>query len=125
MAIVAWDMRGVRSGPLFQNLTGGMIEMAQLDALMHQHLMEIQAQRPDLIAEDIVVMEEYSIHRSFRRGSTTQARNKGVSEADINTANQWRNHERAGGRRPGSTMMEHYSQIQMLVPTLVRYSRAL
>lgn len=54
-----------------------------------------------------------------------QAPNQGVSEPDINTANRWENHERAGDRKPGRSMMEHYSYVYHLFPTLLRYSWAL
>lgn len=125
MLIVAWDRRGVRAGPLFQDRNGEVIDMGKLDGIMHKYLLEIQSERPDLIPKEVDVVNEFSFHRSLRRGSTTQARNQGVSEADINTANRWRNVERAGGRKPARSMMEHYSQIHHLVPTLVRYSQAL
>ena len=69
--------------------------------------------------------EEYSIYRSLRQGSTTQARNKGVSELDITTDNIWRNNERTGRIRTTTNMVEHYSHIQMLLPILLRYSKAL
>ena len=41
----------------------------------------------ELIGKDLVVEEEYSIYRSIIWISTTQARNKVVSELDTNTAN--------------------------------------
>lgn len=103
--IVAWDMRGVRQGPLFQDGNGGVIKMATLDAVMHKYLINVQAEDLSLIPADVDIVEKFSLHQSLQRGSTMQARNKNVAEADIVTANRWRNVERAGGRRPGRSMM--------------------
>lgn len=123
--IVAWDMRGVQSGPLFQNHRGSIMDMGAMDAILHEQLLGIQSKHPDLIPSDVNVVEQYSLNRSFWQRLTTQARNQGVSEPDIVMANRWRNTEKAGGRKLCRSMMEHYSEISQMIPTLVCYSQAL
>lgn len=94
-------------------------EMAILDRLQ-----QVQNQG-DVIPSGVSVYEEYGISRSFRRGATTEARNRGVSEKDVDLMNRWRNVESAKGRKPRLSMQDHYSDIRMLVPALIRFSQAL
>ena len=89
--------------------------------ILHEFLEELINSKKKLIGKDAVIEEEYSICRSLKKGSTTQARNIVVSDLDIATANIWRNTERTGGIRATKNMVEHYSQIQILFPTLIRY----
>ena len=42
------------------------------------------------------VYEEYGLSRSFRRGSNSEALNRGVKELVIDRNNRWRKEERAG-----------------------------
>lgn len=102
-------------------MNGDVLDTGELDRIMHCYLVQIQVERSKLIPKDIVGEEEFYLHHSLRRGFTTCARNQGVSEVDINTASRWQNHENAGGRKPGRNMMEHYSQIIHLIPTLLCY----
>ena len=95
-------------------------EMAILDRLQL-----VQEQGNNLIPSDVMVHEEYGISRSFRRGATTEARNRGVSANDIDLMNRWRNVESSKGRKPRVSMQDHYSDIRMLVPSLIRFSQAL
>ncbi len=96
------------------------LEMEILDRL---HL--IQGTHPELIAKEVNVYEDYGIARSFRRGATTQARNKKVDENYINAMNRLRAAEGAKGRRPRMRMQDHYSDIWQMVPALLRFSSAL
>ena len=78
-----------------------------------------------LSLKEVDVREAYSINRSFRRGSSTHAQNQKISEPVINAQNRWRKTEHAKGRRPNLSMIENYSEIEQLIPTLVRYSELL
>jgi hypothetical protein len=85
----------------------------------------IQKRDASIIEPDVQVYEEYGISRSFRRGATTEARNQKVSESDINLMNRWRNFEKSGGKRPHMRMQDHYSNISLMIPSLIRFSKAL
>jgi hypothetical protein len=50
---------------------------------------------------------------------------KRVNEEDIDLMNRWRSFESAKGRRPRMRMQDHYSDIAQMVPSLLRYSKAL
>jgi hypothetical protein len=71
------------------------------------------------------IREDFSINRSFRRGSETHALNKKVPEVVINAQNRWKKIEAAKGRRAQFSMIENYSDILLLIPTMVRYSEML
>jgi hypothetical protein len=133
LKVELWVRRLVEAHAAFQRFQGpafctrsGMpayIRDYELDILDRLHL--IQQHHPELIPPDVQVFEEYGISRSFRRGSTSEARSRAVQENDINLANRWRVFEQARGRRPRLSMADHYSDIRLLIPALLRYSSAL
>jgi len=61
-------------GPAFTTLAGtpAYTSTFEMDILDRFHA--IEAWRPDLITPDVQVYEEYGLSRSFRRGSTSEAR---------------------------------------------------
>ncbi len=99
--------------------------MQWVEMEMLERIQQVQARRPDLMSSDVSVFEQVGISRSFRRGATTEARNQGVSEGDIDAMNRWRNVENAKGRKPRLRMQDHYSDIAMMIPALLRFSAAL
>jgi hypothetical protein len=109
-------------GPAFRCAPASSLDY-EMDILDRLHL--IQQHSPNLIPVDVQVYEEYGLSRSFRRGSTSEARSRNVSEADVNLANHWRTFEQANGRYPRLSMQDHYSDIRLLIPALLRYSSAL
>lgn len=112
-------------GPAFSDRYGSLIDPRWLEMEIMDRLHVIQSSYPDLIMQDINVYEDFGTSRSFRRGATTQARNKAVSEIDIDAMNRWRNVENAKGRKPRFKMQDHYSDIKLMIPTLLRFSLAL
>jgi hypothetical protein len=78
-----------------------------------------------LIAEDVQVLEEYGLSRSFRRGATSEARARGIDRDDVDLTNRWRSFEGAKGKRPRMAMRDHYSDIRLLIPALIRFSEGL
>lgn len=117
--------QGLERGSAFSNRVGQPIDTRWLELELLNRLHLIQGERADLIPPEVNVHDGYGISRSFRRGATTQARNQGVTENDINAMNRWRNAESAQGRKPWLKMQDHYSDIRQMVPTLLRFSRAL
>ncbi|GFH48959.1 hypothetical protein CTEN210_05435 [Chaetoceros tenuissimus] len=75
-------------GPAICDADGLLITAQELNAELHDMLLEIQANSPELIASTIDVKFKYSINRSFRRGATTRARENGVREDTISINNQ-------------------------------------
>jgi hypothetical protein len=85
-------------GPAFSDRSGKLISSRWLEMEILDRLHQVQSSRPDVIPADINVYEQYGISRSSRRGATTEARNRGVSENDIDAMNRWRNVENAKGK---------------------------
>lgn len=112
-------------GPAFHSKSGTLASSSnyELDILDRLHL--IQQHSPDQIPADVQVYEEYGLSRSFRRGSTSEARSRNVAECYVNLANRWRTFENAKGRHPRLSMQDHYSDIRLLIPALLCYSSAL
>jgi hypothetical protein len=109
---------GIWSGPDFRILKwhGSMrrAKISDLDPLFH-----------DKPAPEAEVSVEFSMQRSLRRGSNTQARNKRIPADVVTLNNRWRAQERAGGRRPQFQMMEHNTDVRAALPALIRYSKSL
>jgi hypothetical protein len=64
-----------------------------------ERLEQVQEIRPDLISENIDIADDYGIHRSFRRGSTSVTVNQGLNKDIIDANNRWRKFEQAGASR--------------------------
>lgn len=79
----------------------------------------------DLDLTEVEIREAYSINRSFRRGATTHARNMKIPKDTIEAHNRWRKIDRSKGKKPKLEMIEEYSDIEQLIPTLVRFSELL
>jgi hypothetical protein len=110
-------------GPAFNNRRGKVLNSQWLEMEILDRLQEVQNSSTDLIPRDVNVHEYYGIVRSFRWGATTQARNAGVAENDINAMNLWRTADQAKGVKPRAKMPDHYSDIRQMVPTLLRFNR--
>ena len=124
-AIAALAKRGVSRGPLFQTSKGQPIRAGAMEAKFIQRLEYVQEKRPDLISQQVDVAEEYGVSRSFRRGSTTEAGNRGVAASIIEMNNRWRKTERSGMSQSSLGMREHYTDVRLALPQLLRYSSAL
>ena len=71
------------------------------------------------------IREDFSINWSFCRGTSTSAQLAQVPTDIIELANRWKKIERSKGRKPKLSMLENYSDIELLVPKLVQYSASL
>ncbi len=121
----AKKMQGLSHGPAFSDDRQRVIDPRWLETEILDRFRFIQEKRPTVIPPEVQVYEEFGISRSFRRGATTEARNQKVSENVINLMNRWRNFEKAGGKQPRMKMQDHYSDIALMIPSLLRFSQAL
>jgi hypothetical protein len=85
----------------------------------------VQKKYPNLILDEVVIADEYSAFRSFRRGATAEAQNAGIPKEVIEANNRWRKHARGGGITPGMSMMVRYTDAKASVPALVRFSEGM
>jgi hypothetical protein len=116
---------GRTAGPAFCDRNGQVIETLAYQTAFADRLLHIQCRMPDIIPPDVDVLENFGISRSFRRGSTSTARTRGIDDKYVELINRWRKFESARGRRPALPMKEHYSDIAILVLELNKYSQAL
>jgi hypothetical protein len=87
-----------------------------------ERLVRVQSLIPVAIPVDLDVYKQFGLSRSFRWGSTSTAKVRGVDDKTVNLINRWRKFE---GARPTLSMHEHYSDISILIPELVKFSKAL
>jgi hypothetical protein len=122
------DIRGREGrfhGPAFCDRQGGIAQSHIYQEALAERLQAIQMSSPEIISGELDVLEEFGISRSFRRGSTSTARTRGVNDKLVDLINRWRKFENARGRRPALSMHGHYSDIEILIPDLIKYSQAL
>ena len=125
--LASYEKGSIFQGPLFRSFIEGArpATVKELDVLLHRFLLLVQERRVDLIPATVDVTRDYSMRRSPRRGSTSQARNRKVPEDIINLINRWRKEERARHRDATHVMMEHYTDVIVAVEALLQYSEAL
>jgi hypothetical protein len=120
-----YEERGIETGPLFRDSPGSNLpaQVKELDVLFHRYLFMVQENFPALIPATIEVALVYSFRRSLRRGSTAQARNKGVPRDTIMLNNRWRSEEasRSFSGVPGE-IVEYYTDVVVALEALLRYS---
>jgi len=116
---------GRLQGPAFCDRAGEVALSYTYDLGFVERLLTLQAARPDLIPAEVDISEQFGVSRSFRRGSTSVSRTRGVDDKQVELINRWRKVESARGKRPTLPMKEHYSDIAILVPEMVKYSLAL
>jgi hypothetical protein len=116
---------GRLQGPAFQDRLGNVISSRQIESRITDQLQLIKDTQPGIIPPDVDCYEDFGISRSFRRGATSAARTRGVNDKQVELINRWRKFEGAKGRHPSLPMHEHYSDIEVLIPELVKFSQAL
>jgi hypothetical protein len=117
--------RGYVRGPLFGDEMGLVVKAKTIEMELMECLQGIKETEPGLIPLDLDVYEDFGISRSFRRGATSTARTRGVDDKYVNLINRWRTFEDAKGQRPTLSMQDHYSDIQIILPELMEFSKAL
>ena len=126
--VKARQQRGnVRCNWAFINKEGERMSFREMNEIVLERIEEIKEKDEEdkFELKEVNIREEYSINRSFRRGSTAHALNQGVSQPVIDAHNRWRKVERSKGRKPKLDMIEEYADIAQLVPTRVKYTEML
>ena len=114
---------GHRSGYLFAKKNGRKSSLGDYDPLFREYLSRLQKRKPKLFCKDVVI-NEYSLRRSLRRGATTEAENNGVDLVTIELINRWRRKEKARGAEAGLSMRQTYTQVSRAVVAALRFSQS-
>ena len=128
-ALGCYEKAEVFTGPMFRTVTKkGVIKKAtlgDLDILFRDILRQVQTRFPTILPANVKIDDEYSVRRSLRRGSTSEAQNKQVPKEVIEANNRWRKHMRSRNVVPSMDMVERYSDAKATIMALVRYSGVL
>jgi len=89
------DQEGKRQGPAFCDATGEVAESYVYESAIIARLLLVQERFPDIIRLDVDLQEEFGVSRSFRRGSTSTARARGIDDRQVELVNRWRKFEQA------------------------------
>jgi len=116
---------GNMRGPMFWSRRGDTSLTKEMEQYFFARLEQVQQARPDLIGPDVDVSEVYGVSRSFRRGATSEAVNRGVRPEVIEANNRWRKVKDAGARQVSLGMREHYTDVRLILNQLLKFSMAL
>ena len=116
--------RNRRNGFVFVDDKGKQRKIGFYHGLFHDRLSRVKLTKPNLFEPNLEIADAYSLRRSLRRGSTTEATNAGVDPKIIDLNNRWRKFEESKGRRPTMSMAQHYTEIRLVLPALWEYSRS-
>ena len=92
---------------------------------LHHYLEMIQKYDSSLINQLVNVREDYGVSRSYRRGSNTEAQNRGILPVDCDRNNRWKKVEAANGKAISQGMRYRHTDIKQAVVSLLRYSQGL
>ena len=118
---------GINSVWLFCDKQGNKMSIDDMNDIILDMIEQIKEKDKDneLDLKEYNVREEFSINRSFRRGSSTRAQVLEISTDIIELVNRWKKVERAKGRQAKLSMIETYADIEILIPKVVKYSAML
>jgi hypothetical protein len=111
-----------KSDWLFQTRTGARKAMSDFDDVFYESLLEIQKKRKDIIDEEIDVLDDYHLARSFRRGATTRAQLAEVPESIVNWVNRWGTGTEILVKGP---MRVIYTERKLMISHFLKFSGAL
>ena len=116
---------GKRDGPAICDKEGYLLKASKMNSEFREQLAIVQARRPDLIKSTLDVFEIYNVRRSLRRGSTSIAMREKVPQSIIDLVNRWSVREYSRGRSRGSSMRDYYTEIKLVLHTILPYSASL
>ena len=116
--------QGRQDGWLFCRRNGTRGKLSDYNDLFKEILGEVKEQRDGLIPEAREV-DDFSLWRSGRQGSTTETSNKNVDIQVIELINRWSCKEAAKGAEPGLLMHQVYMSVKHAVPAMLLYSGAI
>ena len=112
-------------GPVFRTKKGHRAKIGTYESEFLNRMIRLRLARPGLFEPGLDISESYSLFRSLRRGSTSQAVKVRVDQGAIDLNNRWRKFEKARGMRPSLGMKDHYTEICLVLPARWQYSRAM
>lgn len=116
-------------GPAISDSEGKLLSAKDLDEMVIEILHELFVSHQELFPGDITekkhIQQYYQCFRTFRKTSDTRALEAGVAREDITTVNRWRENDKAQGKRPNRSMVQHYAEFDILLQPFKRYTWAM
>jgi hypothetical protein len=120
-SILMIEGKGEQTGPAVCNENRDSMERWRLNNELHDVMEKVQSLENDVVPLDIEVRERFNIHRSFRRGATTRAKEMNVPEATIELNNRWRKVQNKQGGLPNLPMSQLYIEISQALSSKLRF----
>ena len=118
---------GINAAWLFCDKSGNKLKFEEMnDTILDiMELIKEKDENNNLELNELNIREEFSINRSFCRGSSTRAQLLEIPTDIIEIVNRWKKVEQAKGKQAKLSMMETYADIELLIPKAVKYSEML
>ena len=97
--------------------------MSQYETDFFDALYKVQA-NSDVISNQVEIADVYGMMRSCRRGATAHARNMKVKNDVIEVVHRWRREAFGGDGTISLDLVDVYTSLDALYPTLLEYSNA-
>jgi hypothetical protein len=110
------EQMGRVQGPAFCDACGEIARALVYEEAIITRLLAVQEKSPEVIAREVNLMEEFGISRSFRRGSTSTARSRGVEDKHVDLINRWRKFEQARGTYLGFEVRNGFGSVRRRHP---------
>jgi hypothetical protein len=121
----ACESEGKTNGRAFNNADGSPPSPTEYNMAVRHYFQGIMEEPESVMADNDEDILRFGISRTYRKTSETRARRAGIVKDDIETVNRWRKVERAKGKMPQFSMVDHYSDASQLGTLTWRYSYAL
>ena len=112
-------------GPAICDEEGFVLERSKVNTILHQELIKVQSNKPWLLDAGVKVEDKMSIHRSFRQGATTRAKEMKLSDKLVEMNNRWRKVQEKSGGMPSLPMSELYVEISQALGSKIAFSKSL
>jgi hypothetical protein len=107
---------------MFRNANGTKAKAKLMEPTFHDRLTQVQHNFPHLLDPEVVVVEEYGVSRSFRRGGTSKATSNGALPHVVELNGRWRKVNQSGVSRPSITIREHYMDVRLTLKPLLAFT---
>jgi hypothetical protein len=77
--LLGYTSLGISNGYMFRNQNGTKLKPSTFEPSFHYRIEQIKYCCPHMISPETDAPEEYGVSRSFRRGATSEATNRGAS----------------------------------------------
>jgi hypothetical protein len=121
--------KGFTDGPAISDIDGRSYSTKDMTDSLVEILEDVFDTDRGLFPADVVskefIRDRYQAFRTFRRTADTRTAEMNVSTTDTDIVNRWRLMEGAQGRKADMPMRVHYTQIDIVLKSFLRYTWAL